>query len=91
LLRTAVDEEEREEMVRGRSLESNGSSLESSQRAKRVSIRSSISSISISDFGFGAVAVEDDDSAIFGFRFDYFPLFSNKVKLVEKWKIGMMN
>jgi len=67
-----MDGEEREEIVRGRSLESKGSRLESSQRAKRVSIRSSISSISESDFALSVVAVEDEDSAIFGFRFDSF-------------------
>lgn len=66
-------------MERGRSLESNGWRLESSHRAKRVSIRSSISSISESDFGFSDAAVEEDDSAIFGFRFDNFiSSFSNK-------------
>jgi hypothetical protein len=48
--------------VKGRSLESRGWSLESSQRAKRVSIRSNISSISASDFA--DVPEVDDDSAI---------------------------
>lgn len=52
-------------MVKGRSLESKGWSLESSQRAKRVSIRSNISSISASDFaGVPEVDDDDDDSAI---------------------------
>lgn len=75
LLRTERAGEEREEMERGRSLESKGSSLESSQRARRVSIRSSISTISASDFaaasGGGAAADADEDgggSAIL--RFD---------------------
>lgn len=57
-------------MERGRSLESKGSSLESSQRAKRVSIRSRSSSISASDFAASVVAADDDDddeSAIFAF------------------------
>lgn len=51
-------------MVIGRSLESKVWSLESSQRARRVSIRSSISSISTSDFAVAATDEEDDDSAI---------------------------
>jgi hypothetical protein len=46
--------------VRGRSLESKGWSFESSQRAKRVSIRSNISSLSASEFPSGVA----DDSAI---------------------------
>ena len=51
--------------MKGRSLESKGWSLESSQRAKRVSIRSNISSISASDFaGVPEVDDDDDDSAI---------------------------
>lgn len=58
LLRTAGDWEEREEMVRGRSLETRASSLESSQRASLVSIRSSISSSSPSDLD---ASDEDDD------------------------------
>lgn len=48
-------------MVMGRSLESKGWSLESSQRARRVSIRSSISSSSPSDFPATGVGAGDDD------------------------------
>ena len=70
-------------MQRGRSLESKGSSLESSQRAKRVSIRSRISSTSASDFPAtidDAFEAEDDGSAIFVrsqvfFFFGFFLLF----------------
>lgn len=51
-----MDEDEREEMARGRSLESKFWSLESSDRAKLVSILSSISSLSSSDFA----AIDDD-------------------------------
>lgn len=83
LLRTATDCEEREEMQRGRSLESSGSSLESSQRAKRVSIRSSISSTSESDFAND----DDDDSAIF--IFSVIPLFTTKLKTL-KYELGIV-
>lgn len=61
LLRTAGDWEERDEMVRGRSLETRASSLESSQRASLVSIRSSISSSSPSDL---EASDEDDEPSI---------------------------
>lgn len=64
--------EEREEMVRGRSLESKGWSLESSQRANLVNIRSSNSSVSASDFAAVAAAGDDDDSAIFSSFFSFF-------------------
>lgn len=71
-----MDGEEREARTRGRSLASKLSSLESSQKAKLVSILSSISSMSLSDI---AVTVDntveddgggDDDSAI-DFRFSF--------------------
>lgn len=69
---TEGEGEEREEMERGRSLESKFWSLESSHSAKRVSIRSSSSSTSASDFSVTAgAAVEDDDdcSAIVALSF----------------------
>lgn len=50
-------------MVKGRILESKGWSLESSQRAKLVSIRSNISSISASDFAAVPEADDDDDDS----------------------------
>lgn len=50
-------------MVRGRSFESKGWSLESSQRAKRVSIRSNSSSLSTSELVTAVDAAEDDDES----------------------------
>jgi hypothetical protein len=67
LLRTAVEFEESDEIVRGRILDSKVSSFESSHKASRVNIRSSNSSVSASDFTTGDEDEdedEDDDSAI---------------------------
>lgn len=63
MLRTAVEFEESDEIVRGRILDSKVSSFESSHKASRVNIRSSNSSVSASDFTTGDED-EDDDSAI---------------------------
>lgn len=78
-------------MQRGRSFASNGSSLESSHRANRVSIRSSISSTSASDFAGN----EDDDDgcAIFSLflRFVSSPTNSNSSLCparVNKYELG---
>ena len=60
-MRTAEEGEEREEMAMGRRLERRDWRLESSQRARRVSMRSSISSISSADFCGG----DGGGSAIF--------------------------
>ena len=78
-------------MQRGRSFTSNGSSLESSHRAKRVSIRSSISSTSASDFGDNED--DDDDCAIFSLflRFVSSPTNSNSslcAAQVNKYELG---
>lgn len=54
-------------MVRGRSLESKDWSLESSQRAKRVSIRSNSSSLSESELATAVDAAEDDDESAISF------------------------
>lgn len=84
LLRTAVDWKEREEIVRGRSLDSKAWSFESSQRARRVSMRSNISSLSESEF---AAADEDDDSAIsFLYRTTRIKPRGAKAKLGRKGK-----
>lgn len=70
-------------MERGRRLESKFCRLESSQRANRVSIRSSISSLSSSDFsGKDAGDEVDDDPAIRVFPLVSFLFFSAKTKKV---------
>lgn len=61
LLRTRGAGDEREAMERGRSLVSKSCSLESSQSASLVSIRSRSSSISTSDF---PESIDDQDDAV---------------------------
>jgi len=84
LLRTSVDEVERQDMASGRSLESKFSSLESSQRAKLVSILSSMSSLSSSDFE----TIDDDaDDPAIDFRFGLLSLSLSLSLCFSLWRL----